>query len=380
MLCCCSIVYYLRARCCSAVSPLYCDNHLPCVIAGCVILVLSLSCRISDSFGYHPSRRILTMSRLAVHKLSTLSLPVTRGALPCYSLSLHSRSTLPLPSLTSRCLSTSVSLAPLRSRTLLHRSLGVNIRLVDTASHPLSQSLSASANSTVAVIATQQRRHQSSSSSSHSSSSSSFSIPRSLVFIAPAALVAFLLSELDLTPTADCATLPSISVSTTSSPSLSLSPSPRLIAPLAGDDYVVASWWRRILAFLIDNSLVSIAFSLADKYIAPLTGPYGTVAVPLMSFLFNFTYETVCYVYCDGQTLGKWVLGIRVVRDDGGVMDVKTSALVFGGKVLNILLMADVIYGLLNLDRDGKCIHNVVSGTTVVRRVPAETFIQTVQV
>ena len=143
---------------------------------------------------------------------------------------------------------------------------------------------------------------------------------------------------------------------------------------------MVASWWRRIIAFLIDNSLVSIAFSLADKYLAPLSGPYATVAIPLLSFVFNFAYETACYITTDGQTLGKWLLGIRVVRDDGQAMDVTTGALVFGGKVLNILLMADVLYGLLNLDRDGKCIHNVISGTTVVRKVPAETFIQTVQV
>lgn len=134
------------------------------------------------------------------------------------------------------------------------------------------------------------------------------------------------------------------------------------------------------MAFLIDNSLVSLAFSLADKYLAPVTGPYGSVAVPLLSFVFNFTYETGCYMYSDGQTLGKWLLGVRVVRDDGQAIDVSTGALIFGGKVLNILLMADVLYGLLNLDRDGKCIHNVISGTTVVMKVPAETLIQTVQV
>ena len=215
--------------------------------------------------------------------------------------------------------------------------------------------------------------------SSSSSSSSSSRVPRSLVFIAPAALVAYLLSELDLTPTAQCAPLSAASGSTSSS-SLSLSSAPRLTAPLAGDDYVVASWWRRILAFLIDNSLVSIAFSLADKYLAPVSGQYASIAVPLLSFAFNFTYETACYLYTDGQTLGKWLLNIRVVRDDGQAMDVSTGALIFGGKVLNILLMADVLYGLLNLDRDGKCIHNVISNTTVVRKVPAETFIQTVQV
>ena len=305
------------------------------------------------------------MSRLVVHKLSSL-----RRVAPAMSHSFHLRSTVLLLQSTSHSLSTSASprLTPvLRSSSVHTHSLNITARAVQ----PFGV-LTGSTRRSIDRASTPQRGY----SSSSSSSSSSSRIPRSLVFLAPAAVLAFLLSELDLSPTADCAALSG----STSSSSLSLGSSPRLTAPLAGDDWVVASWWRRILAFLIDNSLVSLAFSLADKYLAPVTGPYGSIAVPLLSFLFNFSYETACYIYSDGQTLGKWLLGIRVVRDDGQAMDVTTGALVFGGKVLNILLMADVLYGLLNLDRDGKCIHNVISNTTVVMKVPAETFIQTVQV
>ena len=317
------------------------------------------------------ARTSLVMSRLAVYKLSKLPSSIKR-ILPLSSFTFQSRSAPLLSHVITRSLSTAAPSLHSLPTVRACRVSGYSIATTGHLSRPRLQPTSATC--TVTITRTRERSYHS------SSSSSSSRIPRSLVLVAPAAVFAFLLSELELTPSVDCAALPTLSGGGSTPSSMSLGPSPRLLTPLAGDDYVVASWWRRIVAFLIDNSLVSLAFSLADKYLAPLTGPYGSVAVPLLSFVFNFTYETACYMYSDGQTLGKWLLAIRVVRDDGQPMDVSTGALLFGGKVLNILLMADVLYGLLNLDRDGRCIHNVISGTTVVKKVPAETFIQTVQV
>ena len=111
-----------------------------------------------------------------------------------------------------------------------------------------------------------------------------------------------------------------------------------------------------------------------------LAGPYESVTVPVVSVLLNSAYEVACYVQFDGQTLGKWLTGIKVQRDDGLRMDLQSSALVFGGKLLNLFLFADVIYGLLNLGGDAKCLHNVLSGTTVVRRVQQEDIAVGVQV
>ena len=36
------------------------------------------------------------------------------------------------------------------------------------------------------------------------------------------------------------------------------------VLQLAGDDYEVAPWWRRFLAFLIDNCIVSLGFQLVS--------------------------------------------------------------------------------------------------------------------
>ena len=159
-------------------------------------------------------------------------------------------------------------------------------------------------------------------------------------------------------------------------PPVSIPPQRHVYSKLAGYDYEVAAWWRRVLAFLVDNCIVSLCFQAAHLLLA---GPYETVTVPVVSLLTNYVYEVAACVQCDGQTLGKYLLGIKVQRDDGLPLDVATSSLLFGGKLLNLFLFADVLYGLLNLGGDAKCLHNVLSGTTVVRRVKEEELAVAVQ-
>ena len=93
--------------------------------------------------------------------------------------------------------------------------------------------------------------------------------------------------------------------------------------------------------------------------------------MPAISVLINYLYETLSYLNFDGQTLGKFLFSCRVVRDDGLPLDLQSASIMFGGKLLNLFVFADVIYGLLNVAGDNKCLHNVLSGTTVVRKVPA---------
>ena len=99
-----------------------------------------------------------------------------------------------------------------------------------------------------------------------------------------------------------------------------------------------------------------------------LTGPYEAVAVPVVSLLLNYGYEVSCSVWQDGQTLGKYLTGIYVRRDDGQPLTLRSASLLFLGKLLNLLVLADVAYGLSGLGGDGKCLHNLISGTTVVMK------------
>ena len=180
--------------------------------------------------------------------------------------------------------------------------------------------------------------------------------------VSPALLLSWLLSNDDRNPAY------SAPLTVDAQPSITL-PSSLPLLPLAGDDFEVAAWWRRIAAFLIDNCIVSLVFQVAHTLMA---GPYEAVTVPLISILTNLVYEVTCYTQWEGRTLGKRLLGIRVVRDDGMAMDVGTSTLVWGGKLLNLVVFVDVLYGMLNLAGENKCLHNLASGTTVVRKVTQE--------
>ncbi|HET6787285.1 MAG TPA: RDD family protein, partial [Aquabacterium sp.] len=74
-----------------------------------------------------------------------------------------------------------------------------------------------------------------------------------------------------------------------------------------------------------------------------------------------------------GQTVGKMLLKIRVVRTDGSRASLMTLAGVrYGvGYLLNVVLAVGMIYGLidsLSIFRDSRrCIHDLIADTMVVK-------------
>lgn len=75
---------------------------------------------------------------------------------------------------------------------------------------------------------------------------------------------------------------------------------------------------RRIAAHLLDNAVVVGLTFLILLSLAGLTGEsISTGMAFVMSLVVGLVYGTILEGYRDGQTVGKGVLGIRVV-DDGG--------------------------------------------------------------
>jgi uncharacterized RDD family membrane protein YckC len=134
-------------------------------------------------------------------------------------------------------------------------------------------------------------------------------------------------------------------------------------------DYVISPLWRRVVAFLIDNTLISVLFQAVHYAFA---GQYETLAVPLAVFG-SFAYEVLSYIYADGKTLGKYLTNIQVVTDNGTPVTLGVAVKYTLGKLLNIFLMADALYGAFDVSGDKKCIHNVFSRTVVVQAVPSVT-------
>lgn len=131
-------------------------------------------------------------------------------------------------------------------------------------------------------------------------------------------------------------------------------------------DYVVSSLWRRVVAFLIDNTLISVLFQAIHVLLA---GKYEAIGVPLAA-CGSFAYEVLSYVHADGRTLGKYLTNIQVSTDDGTPITYGVAIKYTLTKLLNIFFMADALYGAFDVSGQKKCIHNVFSRTVVLQALP----------
>jgi uncharacterized RDD family membrane protein YckC len=132
--------------------------------------------------------------------------------------------------------------------------------------------------------------------------------------------------------------------------------------PVAGEDVEIAPLWRRLCAFLVDNTIISIFYQIID---ITFIGAIGVWLTPV-AILFNLAYETLLTGYNDGRTVGKWVCGIRVANDDGTSVNPKVALGIWAGKLLNLFFGLDVLWALVDVSGDRKALHNYFTGTIVV--------------
>jgi len=112
----------------------------------------------------------------------------------------------------------------------------------------------------------------------------------------------------------------------------------------SGIVYVYASTGQRFLNFLIDNLLMNYGLSyltgsavgifltlLFPDYMSRLSGSSDIIdllplayAIGIVNYLL---YYTICEKGFKGQTLGKWITGTRVIRNDGDELTFKDALL-----------------------------------------------------
>jgi len=119
-------------------------------------------------------------------------------------------------------------------------------------------------------------------------------------------------------------------------------------------------WMRRLLAFIVDGLIVWVAlaligleaFSFRLLSAGPLSGPalYG---------------YTVVLEYARGQTVGKWLMGLRVVGI-GSKTDLSRILIREISKVFFVLLALDILGGLLAARSGRQRYLEVLSDTTEV--------------
>lgn len=154
--------------------------------------------------------------------------------------------------------------------------------------------------------------------------------------------------------------------------------------------HVLAGWWPRVAATLIDLGLLVLGavaivgvFSLA-LLVSTSAGTLSIlagVAVALVAFtLALFLYPPIAMAHWDGQTVGKRVCGIRVVRLSGEPMDFSRAAVrEVGVKWVIVMIVGSALtFGLLPLidalwptwDGERRALHDYLARTRVVRAAP----------
>jgi uncharacterized RDD family membrane protein YckC len=144
-----------------------------------------------------------------------------------------------------------------------------------------------------------------------------------------------------------------------------------------------ASWWQRVGATLIDAlilSAVALVFGVALSAGGSNSGD-ATVAIYAVVFFASVVYSPLLMARegdGNGQTIGKRVLGIRVVHEDGHPMTIRRGLVRdgFGKAVLGLVplyTVVDVLWPIF--DKDNQAIHDKVGSTYVVdaHQVPVVT-------
>jgi uncharacterized RDD family membrane protein YckC len=136
-----------------------------------------------------------------------------------------------------------------------------------------------------------------------------------------------------------------------------------------------AGFWIRAVALAIDV----VVFVVVQLTLARLAralwgpGPGGDAPVPaavtLFTLLFTAAYTTTLHAL-GGQTIGKSIVGIRVVAEDGALLTVGPALLRYLAYYLSAVPLG---LGFLaaGMRRDKRALHDLIAGSRVERAAPA---------
>lgn len=131
----------------------------------------------------------------------------------------------------------------------------------------------------------------------------------------------------------------------------------------------LATRMQRFLAVLADGVILSVPYALGSLEAVPtplrLVGVIGTLALLVVQLVM---------VSKQGQTLGKKLVGIRIVMkdtmEDGGfVVNVVKRGFLNG--LLSLIPGYFLVDCLFIFRGDRRCVHDMIAGTVVIQAAPA---------
>jgi uncharacterized RDD family membrane protein YckC len=132
---------------------------------------------------------------------------------------------------------------------------------------------------------------------------------------------------------------------------------------------------RRVLAIIVDSILFSVLFWVMSMLFGSSSAQGGQVNATLTGLPFVlylvivFAYFTLMEGYL-GQTVGKMLLGIRVIREDnGGVPGIKTAALRTVLRLIDALPFAYLVgFIAVLISAKNQRLGDMAANTLVVRK------------
>lgn len=128
-------------------------------------------------------------------------------------------------------------------------------------------------------------------------------------------------------------------------------------------------FWRRVGASLLDALIVGIPLALIT-YVFIDNESKGDAFSDLISFL----YSLLVPVFWDGYTVGKRVVGIRIVKMDGSRVGIGVMLLrvLVGGLVYVVTLGIGLVISaiMVGAREDKRSIHDLIAGTYVTANRP----------
>lgn len=156
---------------------------------------------------------------------------------------------------------------------------------------------------------------------------------------------------------------------------------------------ILSGWWRRALAFLVDSLIAAtVAVAIAGPcalavYLLLDSEVASTVVILVLAGAVVLTYSIGFPVRWNGQTPGKKLADIRIVRMDGQPVDASTMWMRYGlmqyspnlvSSLFSPLVFVAAIYYLVDYlfplwDDKRQCLHDKAAKTQVVYENPMPT-------
>ncbi|MGX1981852.1 putative RDD family membrane protein YckC [Thermolongibacillus altinsuensis] len=129
-----------------------------------------------------------------------------------------------------------------------------------------------------------------------------------------------------------------------------------------------AGFWRRLAANLLDGLIVGVPLAIISYFIT------GSMEGDPITSIINLAYFLLIPIYWSGYTIGKRIMGVRIVKVNGeklgfGAMFLRTivASLVYV-VTLGIALIVSAI--MVGVRRDKRAIHDFIAGTYVTTERP----------